>query len=219
MKNYLLIITLITLMSTSCENNNKSIESEKVTDTMVVVDEITPVAVGDFEAKAEEFVGKKIELKGTVDHICSHGGQRLFLVSESSDARIKITPDEEIAAFKSELEGNNIIIIGIVEEQRIDEDYLREWEEEIKAGSDMSDDKGEGSHLGGKVEKGGEGADINEEMKKVNDLRNEIKESGKDHLSFFSVLCTDYVIVDGENVDNDHNHDKDHDGDHDGHNH
>jgi len=33
------------------------------------------------------------------------------------------------------------VLVGIVEEQRIDEEYLKEWEEEIKAGSDLSDDK------------------------------------------------------------------------------
>lgn len=217
MKNYLLIIALVALFATSCENN-KVKETESAAQKMGIVEDITPIAVADFEDKAGDFVGKKIKLTGTVDHICKHGGQRLFLVSETSDARIKITPDEEIAAFNAELEGNNIEVIGIVEEQRIDEDYLREWEEEIKSGSDMADDKGEGSHLGGKVEKGGEGADIDEEMEKINSLREMIKESGKDHLSFYSVLCTDYIVVD--NVDNDDNHSHDHDGgDHDGHNH
>ena len=58
----------------------------------------------------------------------------------------------------------------------------------------MADGKGEGSHLGGTVEKGGEGADIAEEMEKVNNLREMIKESGKDYISFFSVLCTDYTV-------------------------
>lgn len=214
MKNYLLIITLIALFATSCENANKDADAKKIADNMTIVEQITPVAVADFEAKAGDFVGSKIELTGTVDHICKHGGQRLFLVSETSDARIKITPDEEIAAFNAELEGNSIVIVGIVEEQRIDEAYLREWEEEIKSGSDMADDKGEGSHLGGKVEKGGAGADISEEMEKINNLRQEIKDSGKDHLSFYSVLCTDYTIVEGGDDHAGHDH-----GDHDGHNH
>jgi len=217
MKNYLLIITLIALFATSCENNNKVKEADNSAEKMTIVEEITPVAVADFEDKAGDFVSKKIKLIGTVDHICKHGGQRLFLVSETSDARIKITPDEEIAAFNAELEGNRIELIGIVEEQRIDEDYLREWEEEIKSGSDMADDKGEGSHLGGKVEKGGEGADINEEMEKINNLREMIKESGTDHLSFYSVLCTDYTII--EDVDNDENHEGHDHSEGDGHNH
>lgn len=193
MKNYLFILLALAFIATSCENNNKN-SAEQKTDKVVVVEEITPLLVAEFDDKAGDFVGKKIKLEGTVDHICKHGGQRLFLVSEESEARIKVTPDEEIAAFNAELEGNKIIITGIVEEQRVDEDYLREWEEEIKSGAEMADGKGEGSHLGGTVEKGGEGADIAEEMEKVNNLREMIKESGKDYISFFSVLCTDYTV-------------------------
>lgn len=193
MKNYLLIFTVIALFITSCENAQKSKESNN--NDVVVVDEITTINIADFDSQVGDFVGKKIQLMGTVDHICKHGGQRLFLVSDDSDTRIKITPDEEIAAFNAELEGDQLLIVGIVEEQRIDEAYLREWEEEIKAGSDMSDDKGEGMHLGGNVEKGGEGADLNEELEKVNNLRTMLKESGKDHLSFYSVLCTSYDVI------------------------
>ena len=59
----------------------------------------------------------------------------------------------------------------------------------------MADDKGEGLHLGGNIEKGGEDAEKSEELEKVNNLRQQITESGKDHLSFFSVLCTEYEVV------------------------
>ncbi len=214
MKNYLLILLAVAFIATSCENTNKK-NTEKKAEEVVVVDQITPVLVAEFDDKAGDFVGKKIKLEGTVDHICKHGGQRLFLVSPESGARIKVTPDEEIAAFNADLEGSNIILIGIVEEQRVDEDYLQEWEAEIKSGADMADGKGEGSHLGGTMEKGGEGADISEEMEKVNNLREMIKESGKDYISFFSVLCTDYDVV--ENNDGD---EKDHSNEEgDGHNH
>ena len=214
MKKYLLFIAVIALFVTSCENANKSNQSNENATETVVVEEITPIMVAEFDDQAGNYVGKKIKMKGTVDHICTHGGQRLFLVSEDSEARIKITPDEEIAAFNAELEGNKIVLIGIVEEQRIDEDYLREWEEEIMSGSDMADDKGEGSHLGGTVEKGGEGADMNEEMEKVNNLRQMIKDSGDDHLSFYSVLCTSYEVVDDDDADIEHDHDGEHNGDH-----
>jgi hypothetical protein len=220
MKKYLLLLFAIALIATSCENATETKDSKASEVDKVVVEKIVPVAVAEFDEKAGEFVGKKIELTGVVDHICQHGGQRLFLVSEDSDARIKITPDEEIAAFNIELEGNRINIVGVVEEQRIDEAYLREWEEEIKSGSDMADGKGEGSHIGGKVEKGGEGANIDEEMVKVNDLREMIAESGDDHLSFYSVLCTSYDIINDADVDNDHEgHEHDKDDDHEGHDH
>ncbi len=195
MKKYMLIFTVIALIATSCDCEDSSKDDKSNENAVVVVDEVTTISMADFDDKVGDYVGKKIQIEGTVDHICKHGGQKLFVVSENSDARVKVTPDEEIAAFNAELEGDKIVIVGIVEEQRIDEAYLREWEEEIKAGSDMSDDKGEGVHLGGKVEKGGEHSDIAEEMEKVNNLREMIKESGTDHLSFYSILCTDYEVV------------------------
>jgi len=191
----MLIIAVIALIATSCNCDDNTKKAKANDNNVAVVDEVTTVNMVDFDDKVGDYVGKKIKIKGTVDHICSHGGQKLFVVSEGSDARVKVTPDEEIAAFNAELEGDKVVIIGIVEEQRIDEAYLREWEEEIKAGSDLSDDKGEGVHLGGKVEKGGEHSDIAEEMEKVNNLRDMIKESGTDHLSFYSILCTNYEVV------------------------
>ncbi len=194
MKNYLLILVAFSIIAASCNMNNSS-KKEQTDESTVIVEEITPVLVAEFDDKAGDFVGSKIKLEGTVDHICKHGGQRLFLVTEDSEARIKVTPDEEIAAFNTDLEGSKIIITGIVEEQRIDEDYLREWEEELKSGAEMSDGKGEGSHLGGTVEKGGAGAEIAEEMEKINNLRQQIEDSGKGYLSFYSVLCTDYTVV------------------------
>ncbi len=213
MKKYLLILTVIALFTTSCCEDAQKNENTNNTD-VVVVDEIATISIADFDDKVGEFVGKKIQLEGTVDHICKHGGQKLFLVSDESETRIKVTPDEEIAAFNAELEGDKIVLVGIVEEQRIDEAYLKEWEEEIKAGSDMSDDKGEGMHLGGNVEKGGEGADLDEELEKVNRLRTMLEESGSDHLSFYSVLCTSYDVVENNDNDDDHDHDDDQDHEH-----
>lgn len=212
MKNLILVTIVFAMIFTSCENAEKSTETTQSENTeFAVVDEVTPINVADFDDKVGDYVGKKIQLEGTVDHICTHGGQRMFLVCEESDARIKITPDEEIAAFNAELEGDKIVLVGIVEEQRIDEAYLREWEEEVKAGSDMSDDKGEGVHLGGKMEKGGDHSDIAEEMEKVNHLRTMLQDSGKDHLSFYSVLCTSYDVKEANDQQADQEGDHDHD--------
>ena len=193
MKKYLVTLIAFVFLLSACENTVK--EESASEEQVVLIEEIVPVSISNFEIKAEELVGKQIILSGTVDHICQHGGQKMFIIETGSEGRIKITPDENIAAFNTELEGQNIKVIGIVEEQRIDEEYLKEWEEEILADVDMGDDKGEGMHLGGNMEKGGEDADKSEELEKVNNLRNKIAESGKDHLSFFSVLCTEYEVV------------------------
>lgn len=188
---YGLVFMLVTLAA--CENAQVKTEAAS---QEAVVEEIVVIDIPDFDSLAEQYIGKQIQLAGTVDHICKHGGQRAFLVSPESEARIKITPDEHIAAFNTNMEGNVVIITGVVEEQRIDEAYIMDWEQEVKSGVVAQDDKGEGSHLGGQLEKGGEGADISEEMQKIENLRQTLKDSGKAYLSFFSVLCTSIEVVD-----------------------
>lgn len=188
----LLFILAIALSIASCEN---AAEKKESANQDIPSNEVTVVKVAEFDDLAGGLVGKSIELSGTVDHVCKHGGQRMFIVDNESEARIKITPAEEVAAFNTELVGSQLIITGIVDEQRIDEAYLMEWEEEIKEGSAMSDDKGEGTHLGGNIEKGGSEADVSEEMQKVINLRNQLAESGKDYLAFYSVVCTAYEVA------------------------
>jgi len=195
MRKLIIAIVAMAFIAVSCDNTTAKKE-ESTKSEQIAPEQITTVTLAEFDNKVGDLVGKKIAITGTVDHICKHGGQKLFIVDTEAEGRVKVTPDENIAAFNSELEGENIEIVGIVEEQRIDEAYLREWEEEILADSDMGDDKGEGKHLGGNMEKGGSDADENEEMEKVNHLREMLAESGDDHLSFYSILCVEYKVID-----------------------
>lgn len=191
MKKYIAALIAMIFVLSACDNQkNKEAGSEAI-----MIEEIIPFSISEFDTKAEELVGKQVMFTGMVDHICKHGGQRMFVIETGSEGRVKVSPDENIAAFKTDLEGQSVKLIGIVEEQRIDEDYLKEWEEEIMADVDMGDDKGEGSHLGGDIEKGGSYANMEEEMEKVNKLRQQIAESDKGYLAFYSVLCTEYEVV------------------------
>ncbi|MFA5420378.1 MAG: hypothetical protein WC341_18130 [Bacteroidales bacterium] len=201
MKKFIFSLVMLALIGTACQNSQVKNETASQESPEVKMDEIVLVSIADFDSVAGNYVGKQVKLEGTIDHICRHGGQRAFIVIPESGARVKITPDETIAAFNTELEGNQIVLVGMVEEQRIDEAYIKEWEEEIKAGAVKTDDKGEGSHLGGNVEKGGEGADLAEEMEKVNNLRQELLDSGNDHLSFYSVKCSSYEVVESTEID------------------
>jgi hypothetical protein len=194
MKKYVVALIAMVFVLSACENQQKKEAASE--EEVVLIEEIVPISLSDFDVRAEELVGKQVMLTGTVDHVCKHGGQRMFVIETGSEGRVKVTPDENIAAFKTDLEGQSVKLIGIVEEQRIDEEYLKEWEEEVMAGTDMGDDKGEGSHLGGDTEKGGSDADMEEELEKINNLRQEIAESEKGYLAFYSVLCTEYEVED-----------------------
>ena len=86
--------------------------------------------------------------------------------------------------------GETLEVIGVVKEFRLDEDYLIEMEEKIKAESKEESKIHMGEHKGDKEEQG-----VDEQMEQVNKLRKKLKDSGKDYLSYYSVEATSYKIV------------------------
>ena len=153
--------------------------------------DVTKIKLKNFKEKAGDYVGKTIKLKGIVDHVCEHGGKKMFLVEEKSDARVKITPDENLAAFNQDMVGETVEVIGVVKEFRLDEDYLIEMEEKIKADSKEESEIHMGEHDGNKKEE----HSAEDQMEQVNRLRKKLKDSGEDHLSYYSVEATSYKIL------------------------
>ena len=152
---------------------------------------VKKIKLADFNKKAADFVGKTIRLQGIVDHVCEHDGKKMFLVDENSDARVKIVPNENMAAFTQDLIGETVEVTGIVKEFRLDEDYLIEMEEKVKAESNEESEihMGDGEHKGKKEEQNGE-----DKMKQINNLRQKLKDSGKDHLSYYSVEAASFKV-------------------------
>ncbi|RLD87794.1 MAG: hypothetical protein DRJ09_09595 [Bacteroidetes bacterium] len=150
------------------------------------------IELSNFNKKAADFVGKTIRLQGIVDHVCEHDGKKMFLVDESSDARVKIVPNENMAAFTQDLIGETVEVTGIVKEFRLDEDYLIEMEEKVKSESNEESEihMGDGEHKDKKEEH-----NTKDKMKQINNLRQKLKDSGNDHLSFYSVEATSFKII------------------------
>ena len=150
------------------------------------------VKLSEFNDKAGDYVGKTIRLQGIVDHVCEHDGKKMFLVDENSDARVKIVPNENLAAFTQDLIGETVEVTGVVKEFRLDEDYLIEMEEKAKAESNEESEihMGDGEHKGNKEEQNGE-----DKMKQINNLRQKLKDSCKDHLSYYSVEASSFKII------------------------
>lgn len=69
MKKYLLILTVVALFTTSCCEDAQKNENTNNTE-VIVVDEVTTLSLADFDNKVGDFVGKKIQLEGTVDRSC-----------------------------------------------------------------------------------------------------------------------------------------------------
>lgn len=149
------------------------------------------LTVEEFDQKCPELVDQNIEISGTVVHVCKHGGKRLFLIGSDSAYRIEVTTGEKLAAFNPEMEGYEITINGKVHELRIDEAYLTQWENEVRAGTgDQESDL--------KVHDGAEGHEHNEgaegQFAQIQNFRDQIKAAGSDHISLYSVIAESFKI-------------------------
>lgn len=149
--------------------------------------DVKPVklTIEEFETKAGDLVDQKVAIEGTVVHVCRHGGKRLFIIGEKPEPQIKITTGKSIPAFEVKLEGSDIIAVGILKEFRVDETYLDQLEKNSRENREKAlneDRQGEDLHR------------HQDPLKSINDMRAQLKKSGKDHLSFFSVECESYTV-------------------------
>ncbi len=195
-------LIFIATIAFACNNTQQSgeIKTEKNEATEIV----TEVTVANFEHMAGDLVGKEVSLKGLVNHTCKHSGKRMFLVAEDSEETIEIVAGDNIDSFDAELEGSDVVVNGIVAELRVDENYLTEWEAEIMSETEEEEHKiHDGNHEGEEHDEDGdgeEGENLEEEhhgsgMEKIENLRNMLKESGKDYLSFYSIECIRFEVA------------------------
>ena len=176
--------------------------------------ELVSLAIADFDNLAGNYVGKEVQISGLVNHTCKHGGKRMFIIDEKTEQTVKIEAGENIASFDAELEGSIVSVTGIINELIIDEAYLLEWEAEIEEEMSKSSENEEGEHVEGEEHEHPEGeehehtggglgekADMGEHisgLEKIENFRTQIKESGKDHLSFYSIECLSFEVIPDE---------------------
>ncbi len=195
MKKILLMLFAITLLFGCGQKDNSG--KDEVADNEAIQEQVVEIKLSEFKEKAPELVGKKIMFTGLVDHTCKHGGKRMFLVDENSDAHLKVEAGEDIGSFDAELTGSTVKVIGVVSEKIIDAAYLDEWEAETKKEIDSEKNLHLGKHENGQKEED----ETKESLEKIKKLREQLEESGKDHLAFYSVTCVEYKVLDTAKAD------------------
>lgn len=188
----LVLFGIIALLFSACTNSEKS--PAETTEVTIKSDEPVMITVGSFETKAADLVGEMVTIKGTADHICKHDGKKLFLIDIEEEGRVKVTSGEDVPAFNTDYEGYDFVVTGYVDEMIVDDEYLREWEEEVIEGID------ETRHLGGgqpmTEEERAAGVHLDDPaMEQIAAYREEMKELETDKLSFYSIVCTSFEVI------------------------
>ena len=160
-------ILAVTGLLISCGNKTQKNETAQEKD-------VVKVTVEQLMADMQNYVEKEIVITGTVNHVCEHGGKRMFIMGENPDVAIKITPNDEIGIFEKELEGSYVVVTGVVKELRIDEAYVVNLEKELAEGADNEaiHDHSGGTHDEDEDEENEKNAQIEAMRTKITDSEN-----------------------------------------------
>ena len=164
----------------SCGNSRKQSEESSTTEQVdQKIDASKALYVEEILKNAEKEVGKEITLKGFVTHTCKHSGRRCFVMGNDQKTSIRVEAKGNIGGFNRELIGSELVIKGILKENKLTKEYIDQAEEELK----------------GKQGQESDGEICDAELSNINNMRKWMKENNKDYYSVYYVEGTDYEII------------------------
>lgn len=180
----------MTLGLASCgDNSNKNKEqasAEKMTPTALEVDQVL--------ADPDSLVGDTIEIEGICTHICNHGGGKIFLMGSDDTKTLRVEAGESIGSFPQETVNSIVRVTGVLVEDRIDEDYLAQWEARIA--DQAKETQGEGG-CAADMKANAEAA-TNSVLERIANFRSRIAErtekEGKPYVSLYHMEGLSYEI-------------------------
>jgi len=156
------------------------------------------VSVNDFGAKAKDLVDQEITITGVANHICSHSGRKLFLVSpEGGEAMVTVMTNPEMNPFDKETIGKTYTVNGTVKvTQTISSEDLDAWEAEVLKAIEEGQVTEE-QHCGTEAKAAGlevEEEAENQELSQIKQLRERIAANNGEPLYFYHIECNSYVV-------------------------
>lgn len=189
-KSFLILATALLMVACGGNTSNKSNNEEAQAEVAA-----TAMDIDALLSSAEELAGQEVEIEGICTHICSHGGRKIFLMGSDDTKTIRIESGK-LGAFDQKCVNSIVKVKGMLKEERIDEAYLKHWEEleAANAAEEHGDDEG-----GCSTEKAARGETGNTTEERIADFRARIAErkeaTGKEYLSFYFVEATAYEVL------------------------
>lgn len=148
-------------------------------------------------SRADSLVGQTVILEGVCTHICEHGGQKIFLMGSDDTQMLRVEASKQLGSFPKETVNSIVTVEGVIVEDRIDEAYLRQWEQQLEAAAQSSAQ--EHATQGCSVEQQARGESATATARaRIENYRQKIaqrkQEQGKDYLSFYHAEASAYRI-------------------------
>lgn len=179
LKNLALIILAVAFLA-SCAGDTS--------DQAAGSDDVAELTIAQLNTEAAHYAGKLVKVTGTVDHVCQHGGKRMFLMGADPSDRIKVECGDQ-PPFKPEYEGSDFTVTGTLIELRVDEDYLNNMAAEIQAEEHEACPAEQQSQDATQQAEHDDHADHDDPLAQVKALRAKLSESGQDFLGYYHIEC------------------------------
>ena len=88
--------------------------------------------IDDLLLGADSLVGRTVTIEGICTHTCKHGARKIFLMGSDDTQTIRVESGE-LGSFDPQCVNRIVRVTGRVDEERIDEAYLANWEAQVKA--------------------------------------------------------------------------------------
>lgn len=189
-KSFLILATALLMVACGGNTSNKSKGEEAQAEVAA-----TAMDIDALLASAENLVGQEVDIEGICTHICSHGGRKIFLMGSDDTKTIRIESGK-FGAFDQKCVNSIVKVKGMLKEERIDEAYLKHWEELEAANAAEEHGDGEGGCSTEKAARGETGNTVEERIAGFRARIAERKEAtGKEYLSFYFVEATAYEVL------------------------
>jgi hypothetical protein len=120
-----IIACISTLSIVGCKNTNKKTQQENTIEISLASKALD---VNGLLNVAEKQLNDTVVLKGVVKHTCSHSGRRCFIADSTGKLTIRVEAGGNIQSFNKELVNSEIVVTGVLQEQRLSQEYIDNWE-------------------------------------------------------------------------------------------
>lgn len=182
-------LLFIALVLFSCGTKKQKENQETTTN------KLTAISVDKILSNTSDYVNKEVMVEGLVNHVCSHSGKRMFVLGENPDNALKITPNNKIGIFDKKLEGNTVIIKGVLKELIIDDEYVAQLEQET---AENMDNEAFHDHSDGGHEEEEEAAVDSSKIKQIEQMKADIAESEKGFVTQYWIEASKVEIKECE---------------------
>lgn len=184
-----------TLTFASCGNGAQNAGTAAASEEQVAV--VVTMDVDSLLASGDSLAGKMITVEGICTHICSKGGGKLFLMGSDDTKTIRVEAGPKIGKFTQEVVNNILTINGTLQEQRIDEAYLAQWEAQVKAQTEEKHGEN-GAGCDSEQKAHGEKTGVVSGLDRIAAFRQRIADrkatEGKEYLSFYYIDGDSFTI-------------------------